>query len=243
VFAGPARTQGASARAIQVRWLGHAAFEIVSPGGTRVLIDPFITGNPSTPDSLKRLARYEGATKPAAILVTHSHGDHAGDAAALAKSTGAPVIGAYDWVGSLKLPESQSWGGNVGGKFQVGDVTVHLVPAMHGSDPGGRPTGFVLAFGDGRTLYHTGDTWIFTDMALIQELYHPTIILLNVGGGPYTQDPATAALAIRKYFSPATVVPMHFGTFPPLAKDAEVQKAFAGDKRLVMMKPGEWRRF
>lgn len=241
------RAQGADpvkpTRLIHVQWLGHAAFEIVSYGGTRLLIDPFITGNPSTPDSLKALTRYSGALKPSAILVSHSHDDHAADAKAIALATGAPVIGAYDWVGSLGLPPAQAMGGNVGGRFKVGDVTIRLVPAMHGSEPGGRPTGFVLEFADGRTLYHTGDTWIFGDMALIQELYHPNIILMCVGGGPYTQGPETAQLAIRKYFSPTVIVPMHYATFPGLATEAEVRKAFSGDKRLVVMRPGESKRF
>jgi L-ascorbate metabolism protein UlaG (beta-lactamase superfamily) len=134
-------------------------------------------------------------------------------------------------------------GGNVGGKFKVGDVTVHLVPAMHSSDPGGRPFGFVLEFADGRMLYHTGDTWVFSDMALINEVYHPDIILLNVGGGPYTEDPKAAAMAVRKYFKPSVIVPMHYATFPGLATDAEVRAAFPSDRRLNVMKPGETRRF
>ncbi len=237
--AGPAAAQAGK---IQVRWLGHAAFEIVSPGGTRLLIDPFITGNPATPDSLKDLHRYRSAFKPAAILVSHAHSDHAADAKAIAEASGAPVISVYEYVASLGLPEAQSHGGNVGGAFTVGDVTVHLVPAMHSSEPG-RPLGFVLEFAGGRALYHTGDTWIFGDMALIQELYHPDIILLNAGGGPYTEDPRTAALAVKKYFHPSVIVPMHYATFPGLATEAEVRQAFAGDARLVVMKPGETRTF
>ncbi len=114
---------------------------------------------------------------------------------------------------------------------------------MHSSDPGGRPLGFVLTFSDGRTLYHTGDTWIFGDMALIQELYRPSIILLNVGGGPYTEDPKTAALAIRKYFTPVAIVPMHFATFPGLSSEADVRAAFKDDRRLQVLKPGETRSF
>jgi L-ascorbate metabolism protein UlaG (beta-lactamase superfamily) len=220
---------------IGVRWLGHAAFEITSPGGTRILIDPFITGNPSTPDSLKRLSRY----KPAAILVTHSHDDHASDAKAIAQSSGAVVISTYEWVNTLNLPQQQAMGGNVGGTFTVGDVTVHLVPAVHSSNPGGRPLGFVLTFSDGRSLYHTGDTWLFGDMALIQELYHPSIILLCAGGGPYTEDPATARKAITKYFRPTTIIPMHYATFPGLATEAQVRAAFAGERRLVVMQPGQ----
>ena len=228
---------------ITVHWLGHAAFEVVSAGGTRILIDPFLTGNPTTPDSLKRLARYTGALKPAAILVSHSHQDHTLDAKAIATSAGAAVVGPYEWVNSLGLPAAQAMGGSPGGTFKFGDVTVHLVPAMHSSDPGGRPLGFVLEFADGRTLYHTGDTWLFGDMSLIEELYHPSIVLLCVGGGPFTEDPATAALAIRKYFHPTAIVPMHYATFPALASASQVRAVFGGDKRVVMMTPGQSRTF
>jgi len=224
---------------IKVTWLGHAAFEVVSPGGTHILIDPFLKQNPATPAEYKDLARY----KPAAILVSHSHSDHSADAGEIAKASGAPVVGTFDFVKSLGLPDAQASGGNVGGSFTFGDVKVSLVPAMHSSDPGGRPLGFVLTFSDGRTLYHTGDTWIFGDMALIQEIYRPSIILLNVGGGPYTEDPKTAALAIRKYFSPEAIVPMHFATFPGLSVEADVRSAFKDDKRLQVMKPGETRSF
>lgn len=233
-----------AAAPIHVRWLGHATFEVVSPGGTRLIIDPWLAGNPATPDSLKAVSRWTGdAGRPAALLVSHSHFDHSADAKAIAQGSGARVISTFEFVSSLGLPEGQSLGGNVGGQFRVGDVTVHLVPAMHSSDPGGRPLGFVLEFADGRTLYHTGDTWIFGDMALIHERYRPSIILLNVGGGPYTQDPRSAALAIRKYFRPRTIVPMHFGTFPALANEQQVRSAFGSDRRVVYMRPGDTRRF
>ena len=226
-------------KTFQVTWLGHAAFEIVSPGGTRLLIDPYLKQNPSTPAAYKDLSRY----KPNAILVTHSHLDHAGNVLELANASGAPVIGVFEYVESLKLPDNQQKGGNVGGRFVIGDVTIHIVPAMHSSVPGGRPIGFMMTFADGRSLYDTGDTWIFGDMALIQEIYHPNVILLNVGGGPYTEDPKTAALAIQKYFSPDVIIPMHYGTFPALATEADVREAFKDDRRLVVMKPGEMKAF
>ena len=224
---------------IHVTWLGHATFLVTSAGGTTILIDPFIKGNPATPDSLKDLSRYH----PTAIVVTHAHSDHVSDAKAIALSSGAPVIGEDDLVGTLGLPEAQAKGGNVGGTFTVGDVTIHLVPAMHSSQPAGRPLGVVLTFADGRSLYHTGDTWIFGDMALIEELYHPSIILLNVGGGPYTEDPPTAALAVKKYFHPKVIVPMHYQTFPGLATEADVKKAFAGDSRLHLLTVGQAAQF
>jgi L-ascorbate metabolism protein UlaG (beta-lactamase superfamily) len=236
-FAPTARAQAKpqTAAPVHVTWLGHATFLVTSAGGTTILIDPFIKGNPATPDSLKDLSRYH----PAAIVVTHSHSDHASDAKEIALASGAPVIGEDEWVSSLGLPEPQAMGGNVGGTFRIGDVTIHLVPAMHSSGPAGRPLGVVLTFADGRSLYHTGDTWIFGDMALIEELYHPSIILLTVGGGPYTQDPRTAALAIKKYFHPAIIVPMHYATFPALATEGDVRHAFAGDPRLHILRAGE----
>jgi L-ascorbate metabolism protein UlaG (beta-lactamase superfamily) len=238
-LAAPASAQFGRAAArpnIGVQWLGHAAFEITSPRGTKILIDPFLSANPSTPDSLKRLARY----KPDAILVTHSHDDHALDAKAISQlSPTSKVISAYEWVNAQGVPASQAMGGNVGGTMKVGDVTIHLVPAMHSSDPGGRPLGFVLEFADGRTLYHTGDTWLFGDMELIQELYHPNIILMGVGGGPFTMDPRQAQLAINRYFKPQTIVPMHYGTFEGLATATDVRVRFAGDRRVTIMTPGQ----
>ena len=230
----PAQGTPKNARPIHVTWLGHATFLVTSAGGTSFLIDPFITGNPATPDALKDLARY----RPTAVIVTHAHSDHASDVVAIAEASGAPVIGEDDFVNSLGLPETQVRGGNVGGTFVVGDVTVHLVPAMHSSAPAGRPLGVVLTFADGRSLYHTGDTWIFGDMALIEEIHHPSIILLNVGGGPYTQNPATAALAVKKYFHPTVIVPMHHRTYPGLATEDDVKQAFAGDSRLQLLVVG-----
>jgi L-ascorbate metabolism protein UlaG (beta-lactamase superfamily) len=238
-LASPASAQLARATAranIGVQWLGHAAFEITSPGGTTILIDPFLSANPSTPDSLKRLARY----KPDAILVTHSHDDHALDAKAISQlSPTTKVISTYEWINAHGFPASQALGGNVGGTFKIGDVTIHLVPAVHSSEPGGRPLGFVLEFADHRTLYHTGDTWLFGDMDLIQEFYHPNIILICAGGGPFTMDPRTAQLAINKYFKPQAVVPMHYATFEGLATATDVRVRFAGDRRVSVMTPGQ----
>ena len=233
----------ASAKAegqISVKWIAHAAFEVTSPGGTTLLIDPFIAKNPKTPAELKDLSQY----KPDAILISHSHFDHAADVVEIAKLSKAKVIGVFDHLNSMEgLPKEQMLGGNPGGKFKIGDVTVHLVPAVHSSTPGGRPLGFVVAFADGRTLYHTGDTHIFGDMSLIQEIRKPEIILLQAGGGPYNQDPETAKLAIDKYFDPKVIIPMHYGTFPVLADEAAVKAAFAGDSRLKMMQPGQTLKF
>ncbi|MCP3144943.1 metal-dependent hydrolase [Pyxidicoccus xibeiensis] len=223
---------------LRVTWLGHAAFEVVSPGGTRLLIDPWLKENPKTPAAWKELSRF-AQEKPAAILVTHPHGDHAPDVPELARVSGALVVSTGEHLRAMKIPEAQHHSVNVGGSFKLGDITVHAVPAMHSSEPGGRPLGYVVTFADGRSLYHTGDTGLFGDMALIHELYRPDIVLLTTGGARWGMDPKTAALAMRKYFKPSIIIPMHFGTFEPLAGEAEVRAAFANDKRVRFLTIGQ----
>lgn len=230
----------AAATPVEIKWLGHAAFQIVS-GGTTLLIDPFLTGNPATTAELKDLSVY----KPNFILVTHSHGDHLGDAIELAKRNQAPIVAVnmpavYQKDG---LPEALIQTVNVGGTVRLGDTIVHVVPAMHGSEPSGRPVGFVIELADGRSIYHQGDTWIFGDMALIEELYHPTIILANVGGRAYGQSPEVALIGINKYFHPQTIIPMHYASLPTLSTEADVRAAIGHDRRVRFMKPGEAARF
>ena len=222
---------------VDVTWLGHAAFELVSPAGTRVLIDPFLKSNPKTPKARKDVASY----KPDLILVTHAHPDHLGDTLDIATRTGAKVVGTYDLISSLKLKDDQKMGGNVGGTFTHKDVTVHMVPAMHSSAPAGRPVGYIIRFdGNKEVFYHSGDTWIFSDMALIHDIYRPTVLLLNTGGGPFTQEPKIAATAAKKFFKRSKfIVPMHLGTFPILAGADEVKKAFKRDRRLKLLQPGQ----
>ena len=225
---------------IQITWLGHAAFEIVSAGGTRMLIDPFLTENPATPPALKDLSKY----RPNFILVTHSHGDHLGDAVALAKQHKARVVAVNMpalHIGGLPAEQIQTV--NVGGTVTLDDTVVHVVPAMHGSEPSGRPVGFVIQFAGGRSVYHQGDTWIFGDMALIQEFYKPTIILMNVGGKAYGQSPTIALTGIKKYFKPQVIIPMHYASMPTMSTEDEVRAAIGHDKRVRFMKPGETQRF
>lgn len=230
---------------IRVTWLGHAGFEVVSPGGTRLLIDPWIGENPATPAVFRDSARYAApATRPAAILATHAHGDHDADVARLARVSGAMVVASGDHLEALKIPDGHYLPINVGGAQRVGDVEVRAVPAVHSVSPG-HALGYVLRFADGRSLYHSGDTWVFGDMALVEQLYHPAIVLLASGGGRGGEDPATAALAARTYFPSArAVVPMHWGALPPpFATEAEVRRAFAGEPRLRMPAPGAEMRF
>jgi L-ascorbate metabolism protein UlaG (beta-lactamase superfamily) len=237
----PAQVKSRAARQeFRITWLGHAAFEVVSPGGTKLLIDPFLKENPSTPPTFKDLSRY----KPDAILLTHSHGDHLGDTVEIAKLSKAKVIsinmpGFFEKIG---LTEEMLMTCNVGGTLSVGDVKIHVVPAMH-SGEAGRPVGYVLEFADGRSVYHQGDTWVFGDMALIQEFYHPDVILLNVGGRAYNQSPEVALKAVNRYFRPSVIIPMHYASFPEMASEAEVRAALGQDRRVIFMKPGETRTF
>lgn len=109
---------------------------------------------------------------------------------------------------------------------------------MHSVTPG-HALGYVLRFANGRTLYDSGDTWIFGDMSLIEKMFHPSIIFIASGGGRAGEDPATAAEAIRMYFHPDVVLPMHWGALPPpFANEADVRKGFANEKRARFLKPG-----
>jgi L-ascorbate metabolism protein UlaG (beta-lactamase superfamily) len=223
---------------IRLTWLGHAGFEIVSPGGTRLLIDPWIA-NAAIPPDYADTARYAApATRPAAILVTHPHGDHAGDAPALARVSGAQVVATGDHIEAMQIPEGRYLSINIGGMQRVGDVEVHAVPAMHSVEPG-RALGYVLRFSDGRTLYHSGDTWAFGDMALIERFFRPAIVLLAAGGGRAGENPATAAFVAATYFNPQVVIPMHYGSLPPpFATRDEVVAAFQGNPRVRLATPG-----
>jgi L-ascorbate metabolism protein UlaG (beta-lactamase superfamily) len=135
---------------IQITWLGHAAFELLSSGGTDILIDPYLTKNPATPAEFKDLSRYH----PNYILVTHSHGDHLGDAVELAKMSKAKLVSVYmpGAVQKGELARDLIEPVNVGDNLTLGDVKLHVVPAMHSSEPSGRPVGYVLEFADGRGI-------------------------------------------------------------------------------------------
>ncbi len=225
---------------IRLTWMGQAGFEIVSPGGTRVLIDPWISGNPAVPPAYADTARYAApATRPNAILVTHPHSDHDGDVPTLARVSGAQVVATGDHLQKMKIAEGHYLSINIGGVQRVGDVEIHAVPAMHSVEPG-RALGYVLRFSDGRTLYHSGDTWAFGDMALIERFFHPTILLLAAGGGRAGEDPATAAFVARTYFHAQIVIPMHYGSLPPpFATREEVAAAFGADPRIRLLTPGK----
>jgi L-ascorbate metabolism protein UlaG (beta-lactamase superfamily) len=240
----------------QLTWYGHAAFKLVTPAGNVLLIDPWLT-NPVFENGKDELAALERVD---AILLTHGHGDHVGDAVEIGKRTGAKLISNYDLAEAMKLvlgyPAKQADNdttGHMGGQLNVlnGDVSVCFVPAFHGSavvkndkSPpvyAGNPTGLVIAIRNGPTIYHTGDTDLFSDMALVSR-YHTIDIMLVCIGGHFTMGPRRAADAV-KLVDPRIVIPMHYGTFPvltgtPEELDREMKKR--GVKaELRVMKVGE----
>ncbi|NNF73423.1 MAG: metal-dependent hydrolase [Rhodobacteraceae bacterium] len=208
---------------MKITWLGHSGFRI-EIGDQVLLVDPWMTGNPMFPED-RRGEAIAGATH---ILLTHGHGDHSGDAVALAKDLGIPVVGIYDLMSHWEAAEGiATVGFNKGGTVMLGDVAVSMVNAVHSSSVAGADhpiyagaeAGFMIA-GDGHTIYVTGDTDIMADMAWMGERYAPDIGIL-CAGGHFTMDMDGAAWAARTYFNFKTVIPCHYKTFPLLAQSAD----------------------
>ena len=215
-----------------ITWLGHATVLITTARGTNILIDPFIEHNPKYPKG------YKLPDKIDLLPLTHGHMDHIADALPIAQKDGAIAIGMVeliDWLHSKGLKQDQGIGMNLGGSHRHADVTLTLTEARHSSSIadgdktlyGGNPAGFVIAIDNGPTLYHAGDTTVFSDMQLIRDLYHPDLAMLPIGDH-YTMGPRLAAVA-AKYLGAKTVLPIHFGTFPPLVgTPAQLEKELAG---------------
>src|SRR5207244_2175287 len=218
----------------QLTWYVHSAFKLVTPAGNVLLIDPWIT-NPSFDKGKEELAALKRVDL---IRLTHGHGDHVGDAVEIGKRTGAKLVATYDLAEAMKLvlgyPAEQADNdttGHFGGQLSLldGDVTVCFVPAWHGSavckdadSPpvySGNPSGLVIAIRGGPTIYDTGDTAFFSDMALVAD-YNKIDVMLVCIGDHFTMGPIRAADAV-KLVKPATVIPMHYGTFPVLTGTTE----------------------
>jgi L-ascorbate metabolism protein UlaG (beta-lactamase superfamily) len=198
----------------ELTWLGHSAFRVESPGGKRIYVDPFLTGNPKTPDDEREPERCD------LILLTHGHGDHLGDTVAIHQRFGCPVVAQVELRGWLTGNGVTDDGGahsiNKGGTIEVEGVKVTLTHANHSSStPDGTYTGescgFVLELEDGFALYFSGDTNVFGDLSLIGRIYKPDVAVLPIGDH-FTMGPREAAVALE-LLGVVRCVPCHYGTF------------------------------
>ncbi|WP_343314276.1 metal-dependent hydrolase [Brucella sp. BE17] len=210
---------------MKISWLGQSAFR-VETNKAIILIDPFINGNPGA----KNIDFAEVTKGVTHIALTHGHADHVGDTIAIAKASGATVIANADLAAWLERQGVENVdAGNTGGTVTHDGFSVTFVNALHSSamltENGvsqalGNPNGLVFHFEDAPTLYHMGDTDIFSDMALINELHQPEIGLVPIGDR-FTMGGAVAALACQRYFKFKAVLPCHYGSFPVLDQTAE----------------------
>jgi L-ascorbate metabolism protein UlaG (beta-lactamase superfamily) len=224
---------------MKITWFGHSCFRI-DTGASRILIDPFLTGNATFETSGIPIGQVtEGVTH---VALTHGHADHLGNTVAIAKETGAPVIAVHELASYLEAQGVENTDpGNTGGLVPHDDFDLIFVPALHSSSHMvdgrpvylGNPCGIVVVPRDDKTVYHMGDTDIFSDMALVSELYRPEIGFVPIGDR-YTMGARTAALACKRFFNFETVVPCHYGTFPVIDQTADKFVAeMAGNRVLV----------
>jgi len=255
-------TGAAFAEPVEVLWLGHATTRITSTTGKVIVIDPFLKKNPKTPEKYKDL---KALGKVDLILVTHGHIDHVADLTELASSTGATVVANYELGSQLvafgmldaKRTVSMNKGGTVAPLGR--GIQIHMVPAEHSSyinlrvfSPpdldvkklkylgAGTAVGYVVELENGFTIYHSGDTAVFGDMALINRFYAPDLALVCIGGH-FTMDPEGAAYAVRELIKPKQVIPIHYGTYPRINRTPAEFKAALGDTRIKMLvvEPGK----
>ena len=239
------------AQAFELQWFGQSAFKLTTESGKVIVIDPFLLKNPKTPEEWKDLKKLG---KVDLILVTHGHFDHTADVPALAEMTGAKVGMNADMgsvYGSLGLvPKDQLIRWNKSGTITpLGeDIKITMVRAEHSSSvthdgavhEGGEPVGYVIELENGYKIYHSGDTGVFGDMKMIGEYYKPDLALVCIGGW-FTMGPTEAAYAMDKLMQPKMVIPMHYGTFPPLKGTPQELIDALGDSAInvKVMSPGE----
>jgi L-ascorbate metabolism protein UlaG (beta-lactamase superfamily) len=222
---------------MQLTWFGHSNFRLVADG-VCVLIDPFFEGNCKAPAGWQNCLGHVDA-----VLVTHDHADHVGQAAQICQGTGARLVCLFDTVpkmAGLGVPQGHILGMNIGGTVEVAGVRVKMVQAVHSSATGS-PAGYILTFPGGFCAYHSGDTALFSDMQLFRRFFDIDLAMLPMGGW-FTMDAVEAAVACS-FLECRNVAPMHWGTFPILAQDtdafAAALKEYAPDTRLAHLSPGE----
>jgi L-ascorbate metabolism protein UlaG (beta-lactamase superfamily) len=223
--------------AVDIRFLGHACFELKTEGVT-VLTDPFLTGNPKAAVTAADVA-------PDVILVSHGHGDHLGDTVAIAKRTGATVLAIVELAAEIAGEGVENVvDPNFGGTVTFDWGWVKLVPAWHTAvSPNGQPhmpAGLLINI-DGKLVYHLGDTALFSDMQLVARRGDAVDVALVPIGGHYTMDRYDAVAAVE-LIAPRQVIPCHYGTFPPIETDAQAFKSdveSAGRAEVVVLDPGQ----
>lgn len=219
-------------------WLGHAAFRIDTPGGKRIYIDPFLTGNPKCPEGEQEPERVD------AIFLTHGHSDHVGDTVALWQRHSCPVVAQVElrgWLGGQGVEMNMGHAANKGGTVHVDGVQVTLTHGNHSSsaDDGtylGESCGLVIELEDGYKLYFAGDTNVFGDMALIARIYEPDIVVLPIGDH-FTMGPREAAVALE-LLGAERCVPSHYGTFGLLTGTPEQLRELAPGVQIDAPEPG-----
>ena len=224
---------------VPLTWLGHAAFRLDSPGGKRIYVDPWLTGNPSCPEFEQDPERVD------LIALTHGHGDHVGDTVELWKKFKPPVIAVVElraWLTNQGVEADTPQNPNKGGTIDVDGVRVTMTDANHSSSTedgtyAGEPAGIVLELEDGFSIYFAGDTNVFGDMALIRRIYEPDVAVLPIGDH-FTMGPREAAVALE-LLGVKRCVPCHYGTFPLLSGTPEELAKLAPDVELITPKPGE----
>jgi L-ascorbate metabolism protein UlaG (beta-lactamase superfamily) len=225
---------------MKLTFLGHSCV-LVEHGEHRLIIDPFLTGNPVAAMSADEV-------KVDYILVTHGHGDHLGDTVEIAKRNDATVIANYELATYLSWQGLKTHEMHIGGSFSFPFGKVKLTPALHGTGLAipekkeivylGMPTGLLITI-DGKTIYHAGDTGLFSDMKLIGERNSIDVAFLPIGDN-YTMGPEDALLA-AEWIGAKQVIPMHYSTWPPIDQDAYKYVQELGQRGIqgVVLKPGD----